>query len=117
MKLLLLLVVLAVGGAFLYPPGAEHTDDVCGALGKRLGVLLRAGDSQLPGSTDPRIAGATSGLTRAVTDNDLANAFMQGRYPQLPQTVRCAVAYWTMVADPDVAGMAKRVLPLLLPSK
>jgi hypothetical protein len=116
MKLLLLLIALAVG-AIVYPRYAEHSNDVCGALGKRLGVLMQAARPQSPQATDPRTAAAVSGLARAATNQNLANAYMQARYPQVPETVRCAIAYWTTVMDPDVAAIGKRLLPFVRPPK
>jgi hypothetical protein len=107
-KLLLLVIVLAVG-AVVYPRYAEHSSDVCGALGKRLGALMQA--------ARPPVPAAASGLAHAAAGQDLANVYLQAHYPQVPATVRCTVAYWTTVADPDVTAIAKRLLPSVLPPK
>jgi len=94
MNLLLVLVVLVVG-AIVYPRYAEHTDDACAAFGKRLEMLTRTG--HLPSSPG--------------NYNDLANAYMQAQYPQVPAAVRCTVAYWTTMLNPEVVVSAMRLLP------
>ena|ERR1019366_10733373 len=96
MKVLVLLVCLAVG-AVVYPRYAEHTDDVCGALGKRLELLAHAGRSQLP----------------AISYLDLAKASMQAQFPGVPEIVRCTAGYWMIVTDPDVNDVAKRLAPFI----
>jgi hypothetical protein len=98
MKLLLLFSFVAVG-AVVYPRYAEHSDDVCGAFAKRLEALMRT--AQLP--------------SPAGSYNDLANAFMRAQYPQVPAALRCTAGYWMTVVNPDVTGLAQRVLALMLP--
>ncbi len=95
MNLLLLLVALVVG-AIVYPRYAEHTDDACAAFSKRLEMLTRTAHLQSSPSNY----------------NDLANAYMQAQYPQLPAAVRCTIAYWTTMVNPDiVVDSIKNLLP------
>jgi hypothetical protein len=94
MKLLLLLVVVAVG-AIVYPRYAEHSTDVCGALGKRLEALAGHGRPQSP----------------PIRYDDFARAAMQAQFPEVPEVLRCTVGYWMVVAGPKVADVAQRVVP------
>jgi hypothetical protein len=100
MKLLVLLVCLAVG-AVVYPRYAEHTDDVCGALGKRLELLAHAGRGRLP----------------PISYGDVARATMQAQFPAVPEVIRCTVGYWMIVMDPDVGDVAKRLAPFMAAPK
>jgi hypothetical protein len=86
LRLLLVLVALAVG-AIVYPRYAEHTDDACAALTKRLQAMLPAGHY-----------------------GDLAMSALQAQYPQVPPPIRCAVAWWTTKLDPDAVEKLRRSL-------
>ena len=100
MKFLLLLICLAVG-AVVYPRYAEHTGDVCDALGKRLGALAHSAKLQSP----------------PISYLDLARASMQAQFPEVPEIIRCTVGYWMIVADPDVADIEKRLAPMMAAPK
>jgi hypothetical protein len=93
-KLLLIVSVIAIG-AIVYPRYAEHSDDACGALGKRLEALAGPGRPQSP----------------PIRYDDFARAAMQAKFPEVPEALRCTVGYWMVVATPEVAEVAKRVAP------
>jgi len=102
-KLLLLLVAVAVG-AIVYPRYAERSSDVCGAFGKRLEALV--GSAALPN------AAVAAGLARPGAADELATAYLQARYPQVPATIRCTIAYWATEVNPDVVA---RLMPAVRP--
>lgn len=90
MKLILLLLVALVAGAIIYPRYAEHTDTVCAAFEHKLATVA-ARQARNQGQTAPQgVLGFLQGAI-AGSQGQLAAAYIQQRYPQLPPLVGCAV--------------------------
>jgi hypothetical protein len=113
MRFLLLLVLLAGAGIFLYPPWAEGTDSACAAFEHRAKALAAAQLEQTG-----HAAGGNSrlqqvlGLVQSVAPTGmLADAYIRARFPDLPPPLACTAAYWKSVQDPDllhaVAGLRR----------
>ena len=100
-KTLLVLVVLALVGAYLYPRRHEGTDTACAALKHRLTVLMQ---SELPH------AAALSGAANF----DPALAALRDRLPFLSPEEACVAGYWMTLFQPDLARLAQ-FLPALAP--
>src|SRR3984957_4025432 len=89
----LLVLLLAVTALAAYPLLVENSDDSCGALEQRVADLASHDSSgllvvrSLYGSTSSAPSGA---------------AFAKDRYPLLPVSVGCTIAYWKTLFDPRV---------------
>jgi hypothetical protein len=95
-----LLVVLAVSAGvifFAYPPLLEESDGECSALELRVADLASHDSSGL--LTVKPLYGSTSSQPGGAV-------FAKDRYPLLPASVGCAVAFWKTMVDPSVATAA-----------
>jgi len=89
MRLLLIFLVLVAAGVFFgYPPLREARDDECGALDQRLSDLASHDSSGL------LTVGALYGSSSSAPS---AEAYAKDRYPSLPPSAGCALAYWRSV--------------------
>ena len=100
-KTLLVLVVLALVGAYLYPRRHEGTDTGCAALKHRLASLMQA---EWPQAT--ALPGAVN--------FDPALAALRDRLPFLSPEEACIAGYWITLFQPDFAHLAQW-LPSLAP--
>jgi hypothetical protein len=100
-KTLLVLVVLALVGAYLYPRRHEATDTACAALKHRLTTLMQA---EWPRAT--ALPGAAN--------FDPALAALRDRLPFLSPEEACVAGYWITLLQPDFSRLAQ-FLPSLAP--
>jgi hypothetical protein len=113
MKLLLVLVVLAAAGAFIYPPYAEGTDGACSAFEHRAKALAAAELEQKSRETggNPRLQQWLALAQGVAPAGLLADAYIRARFPDLPPAIGCTAAYWNSMQDPDllhaVAGIRR----------
>jgi hypothetical protein len=89
----LIILLLAAAGLAAYPLLAESSDDSCGALEQRVADLASHDSSGL------LVVGSLYGSTSSAPSGA---AFAKDRYPLLPATVGCTIAYWKTVFDPRV---------------
>ena len=103
-KTLLVLVVLALVGAYLYPRRHEETDTACAALKHRLSTLMQA--------EWPRAAALPGAASF-----DPALAALRDRLPFLSPEEACVAGYWISLAQPDFARLAQWLPSLATPIK
>lgn len=101
--LIVVFVITAAAASFLgYPPLLEGSDGECGALDQRVADLASRDSnglltiSPLYGSTSSQPSGA---------------AFVRDRYPLLPTSIGCAVAFWKTVFEPSPLTLAAAAPP------
>jgi hypothetical protein len=109
MKLILLLLVAVLAGAIIYPRYAEQTDTVCSAFEHKFAAVA-ALQARRPGQAAPQ--GLLEFLHDAVagSQGQLAVAYIHERYPQLPPFIGCAVGYWRLSFDPDIAPVLRGII-------
>lgn len=91
-RFLSLVLILTVAVSFVgYPPLLEGSDGECSALEHRVADLASSDGAGL--LTVRPLYGSTSSQPSGV-------AFVKDRYPLLPSSLGCAVAYWKTVIDP-----------------
>ena len=103
-KTLLVLVVLGLVGAYIYPRRHEGTETGCAALKHRLMTLMQA--------EWPRAAALP-----AVANFDPALAALRDRLPFLSPEEACVAGYWMTLFQPDFARLAQWLPPLAPPIK
>lgn len=116
MKFLLLLIVVALAGAWYYPPYAEHAPNACAAFEKKMNTLVQAQAQTLPAgiAKDPRLAGVMGMVQSALqaANGALAESYIRDKFPQLPPALGCVAAYWKITFDPDLTQYVKGGLRL-----
>lgn len=97
----LIAIFVVLAGLFYYPQVNESASSACAATEKRFAWTAFA----------PKDGGALLGalLASGVSNGALAGTFVKSHYPNLPAAVGCAVVYYQMMADPD---MAKRIMSM-----
>ncbi|KAA5609931.1 hypothetical protein [Rhodovastum atsumiense] len=110
MKLLLLLIVVAVSVAFLYPPYAEDSETSCAAFEHRVKALADAQIDRVAGD-NPRLQSLLGTLKGAAPTGLFADAYIHHHFPSLPPTLACTVAYWRTVQTPDLRRLAGSLMP------
>ena len=97
MRFLVLLVAATLFAIFLaYPPFAEQSDGECSALDQRYAGL---------GSHDAAGRLTVSPLYGSSSSSPSGAAFVRDRYPALPPTLGCALAYWKSMLNPAAFGV------------
>jgi hypothetical protein len=106
MKLFLLLLVALAAGAIIYPRLAEQTDTVCAAFEHKVASVA----AQQAGAN--RQTGMLGFLQSAAagSQGQIAAAYIHDRYPQLPPFIGCAVGYWRVSFDPDLAPLLRDII-------
>ena len=89
MRTLLLLIMIALAGAWFYPPYAEEAPNICSAFEQRMSRLVQAEASRvLPqGRTnDPRVNALLDTMKTAVAgaNGAIAQAYVKDKFPQMP---------------------------------
>jgi hypothetical protein len=112
MKTFLGAAVLLLGVGYGYPLLNEDVGTTCKALERRVIASLPPTPGARPG--DDAMARAFLGaLLGGLSDGTLAAAAIKQRYPNLPPTIGCAVAYWNLVFDPSaLQGLQREVRPM-----
>jgi len=87
----LVLVITVAVSLFAYPPLLEGSDGECSALEHRVADLASSDGAGL--LTIHALYGSTSSEPSGA-------AYVRDRYPLLPPSLGCAVAYWKTVIDP-----------------
>jgi len=100
--LFVLLLGLLVAIFFAYPPLIEESDGECGALEQRIADLA---------SHDSSGRLLVSPLYGSSTSNPSGAAFARDRYPLLPASLGCAVAYWKFAISPPDLGTSTADAP------
>jgi hypothetical protein len=93
----IILIVLVLVGVYFYPQLNEGTSSACGALEKR---YIRTASS---GSDAGKVVGAL--FTSGNNSGDLAASFVKTKQPNLPAPLGCAMYYYQIMFDPDVAKL------------
>lgn len=112
MRTLLLLVLIALAGAWFYPPYAEEAPNICSAFEKRMARLVQAEATRvLPqGRTnDPRVNALLDTMKTVVAgaNGAIAQAYVKDKFPQMPAEVGCDLAFWKITFDPDLTQYMK----------
>jgi hypothetical protein len=95
---ILIVVLLVLAGAYFYPQINEDAGSACAATEKRF--ARSAFDSKDGGS----ILGAI--LVSGISNGAIASEAVKAKYPDLPAPVGCAVTYYQMMANPNMAKEA-----------
>ena len=103
-KTLLVLIVLALVGVYLYPRRHEGTETGCAALKHRLTMLMQ---TKLPHGAS-LAAGA---------DLDPAIAGLRDRLPFLSPEEACIAGYWITLVQPDFVHLSQWLPALAAPIK
>lgn len=89
MKLLLLLILI-LGGGYMFPQVYEEVDGPCQALEKK---TLRV-------NTEDGLENSTiSNMALAISNGDIGAQIAQDQYPDLPERVGCLAVYYNFPDD------------------
>ena len=107
MRIILLFVILAFGGAWFYPQYAEGTDNACSAFEKRMAALVQSESKRvLPENkaNDPKIKALVEMMNSVVAGakGAIASAYIREKFPMLPPSAGCVAAFWKITVDPDL---------------
>jgi hypothetical protein len=104
MRVLFVLLLGLLALIFLaYPPVMEGSDGECSALEQRVADLA---------SHDSLGRLFVNPLYGLSASNPSGAAYAKDRYPVLPASLGCAVAYWRFMIDPPDSGLPTAAGPL-----
>ncbi len=99
MRIILLLIIVLLAGAWFYPPYAEGTPNACAAFEKKISALVPGGN---PGN--PRLTALLGAMKQMATSSNgaIAAIYARDRFPQVPASLGCLLAYWKLTVNPDL---------------
>ena len=105
MKIFFGLAILILAAVIGYPLLNENTTNACRAVEHRFMGLTT---EQQARSDNPISAALATVLADAVSEGEIAAAFIKHRHPDKPPMIGCTVVYWQAIFDPDTLRPPQR---------